>query len=355
MNRARQGWAAVLAALLCAAFAGCGTVGFYRQAIRGQREILEKARPVADVMKDARVAADTKRKLAVTQDARAFALARLGLPAGRLYDRFTDIGRRQVSWVVCAAPEFSTEEKTWWYPLLGRLEYRGYFAKADAQAEAARLRARGYDVHVGGVEAYSTLGWFRDPVLNTFLHRGDAELAELVFHELTHVQLFLPGDTEFNEAFATAVAEEGVRRWLKAKGDARGLARYEAGLRRDRGVVRLLLGVREELKRLYSDKSQTPEQMRRGKAQILARLDGGLDQFRGGQRDASRHDRKRSVPWNNARLGTVAAYYELVPGFERLLRMHGGDLRAFFAAVEKMRWMSKDERRAALWSASGAN
>ncbi len=355
MNRARQGWAAVFAALLCAAFAGCGTAGFYRQAIRGQREILEKARPVSDVMKDARVAADTKRKLAVTQDARAFALARLGLPAERLYDRFTDLGRRQVSWVVCAAPEFSTEEKTWWYPLLGRLEYRGYFARGDAQAEAARLRARGYDVHVGGVEAYSTLGWFRDPVLNTFLHRSNAELAELVFHELTHVQLFLPGDTEFNEAFATAVAEEGVRRWLKANGDTRGLARYEVELRRDREVVRLLLGVREELKRLYADKSQTPEQMRRRKAQILARLDGGLDRFRGGPRDASRHDRTRSVPWNNARLGTVAAYYELVPGFERLLQTHGGDMRAFYATVEKMRWMSKDERRAVLWRASGAN
>jgi predicted aminopeptidase len=339
---------ALIASILVAATSGCSTAKFYSQAIHGQAEILRKARPTAVVLRDTTVSGEVRRKLALTQDVRRFAREQLGLPADRQYDRYTDLGRRYVSWVVHAAPEFSVEGKTWWYPLLGPLEYRGFFSKSAAEEEAANLRAKGYEVYVGGVEAYSTLGWFRDPVLNTFFQSTDAELAELLFHELTHVKHFLPGDTDFNEAFATANAEHGVRRWLESKGNRPALARYEASLAKDREIIRLLLQTRERLKRLYLSESRTVAQMRRGKAAILQQMREDYAQIRARWRGDSRYDRTFAKPWNNARLNTVATYYDLVPGFERLLEAKRGDLKAFYAAVEAMRTMTKTERRAAL-------
>ena len=339
---------ALIASLLQAATSGCSTAKFYSQAIHGQAEILRKARPAAVVMQDAKVSREVRRKLALTQEVRRFAEEQLGLPADRQYDRYTDLGRRYVTWVVHAAPEFSVEGKTWWYPLLGSLEYRGFFSKSAAEEEAANLRSKGYEVHVGGVEAYSTLGWFRDPVLNTFFHSTDAELGELLFHELTHVQLFLPGDTDFNEAFATANAEHGVRRWLESKGNRPVQARYEASLAKDREIIRLLLQTREKLKRLYLSESRSVAQMRREKAAILQQMREEYAQVRGRWRGDSRYDRTFAKPWNNARLNTVATYYDLVPGFHRLLEAKRGDLKAFYVAVEAMRTMTKTERRAAL-------
>jgi predicted aminopeptidase len=348
MKRLAHVCAWMVGCMLLAGMSACSTVKFYSQAIEGQAEILQKARPMAEVMRDERVAWETKRRLAVVQNLRAFAQSHLHLPADRQYDRYADLGRRYVSWVVYAAPEFSVEGKTWCYPFVGPLEYRGFFSKQAADDEAARLKSRGYDVHVGGVEAYSTLGWFRDPVLNTFFRRTDPELAELLFHELTHVKLFAPGDTDFNEAFATANAEEGVRRWLKAKGDRRGVARYEAGMEKGRAIIRLLLTTRKELERLYSNRNLNVAEMRREKAAVFTRMGAEYSRIRTRWSGDSRMDYAFAEPWNNARLNTVATYHELVPGFERLLRNEGGDLLSFYTAVEKMRRMSPKERRAAL-------
>jgi predicted aminopeptidase len=346
MNRTRL--LAFIASLLGSAISGCSTAKFYSQAIHGQAVILRKARPAGVVLRDPKVPGEVRRKLALTQEVRRFAQEQLGLPADRQYDRYTDLGRRYVSWVVHAAPEFSVEGKTWRYPLLGPLKYRGFFTRGAAEEEADNLRAKGYDVHVGGVKAYSTLGWFRDPVLNTFFHSPDTELAELLFHELTHVQLFLRGDTDFNEAFATANAEHGVRRWLESKGDRPALARYEASLAKDREIIRLLLQTRAKLQRLYLTKSRSIAQMRRGKAATLQQMREDYAQIRARWRGDSRYDRAFARPWNNARLNTVATYYDLVPGFERLLEGKRGDLKAFYAAVEAMRAMTKTERRTAL-------
>ncbi len=344
--------ASLFALLLCVGLSGCGTGKYYAQAIHGQFEILAKARTMPAVTRDAKVSDETKRKLALVQEVRAFARSELQLPADRIYDRYTDLARRYVSWVVYAAPEFSVEGKTWWYPFLGNLEYRGYFSEQAAEEEAARLRAQGFETHVGGVEAYSTLGWFRDPVLNTFFHGSDAQLAELLFHELTHVEVFFPGDTDFNEAFATANAEHGVRRWLKAKGDERALASHETSLRKDREIVRLLLDTRRKLKSLYADETRSPEEMRREKAEAFRRMHDGYATIRSRWRNDSRYDRMFAKPGNNALLNSVASYYELVPGFERLLSLHKGDIRSFYAAVKAMRKMTMDERRALLGGGS---
>ncbi len=338
-------------ALLLAVLPGlpaCSTARFYAQAIHGQAEILRKARPNPAVLRDPQTPASVRHKLIVTGAARRFARTDLGLPGERQYDRYTDLGRRYVSWVVYAAPEFSTAGKTWWYPLLGSLEYRGFFSKTAAEEEAARLRTQGWETYVGGVGAYSTLGWFRDPVLNTFLHRPDAELAELLFHELTHVQLFLPGDTEFNEAFATANAEEGVRRWLRSRGDRPGLVRYEATLTRDRQIIQFLLATRQELTALYARPSRDPAELRLAKAAVFRKMRRTFARIRAAWPHDSRLDRALPKPWNNARLNTVATYYTLVPGFQRLLKEQHGDLSHFYAAVAKMRSLTKDQRRTLL-------
>lgn len=341
---------AIILILVCGtlAFSGCSTVRFYSQAIDGQAEILHKARPISVVMDDGKVSSRVKRKLAVVEDARRFAGEQLGLPADREYTRYTDLGRRYVSWVLFAAPEFSVEARTWWYPFVGSLKYRGYFSEKAARDEAKRLKAKGLEVYVGGVEAYSTLGFFRDPVLNTFFQRPDTELAEVVFHELTHVKLFLPGDSDFNEAFATANAEAAVRRWLLAKGDRAGLAKYETALAKDREIVELLLDTREKLRRLYAQPHLSPDQMRARKATILDGLHTGYLAIRAKHHGDSIYDRAFQKPWNNARLNTVATYYDLVPDFERLLRRDQGDLEKFYADVKALGPLSKAQRRAHL-------
>ncbi len=158
-----------------------------------------------------------------------------------------------VVWNVEAAPEFSLEPKSWWYPLVGSLEYRGYFSKQGAQKYGAWLQAKGYDVYVGGVTAYSTLGWFKDPLLNTFIFDPEPDLAETLFHELGHQRVFASGDTDFNEAFATTVGQEGARRWLRAKGDQVALEKYLAELRRTVQFARLIMDTRERLVMLYGD------------------------------------------------------------------------------------------------------
>ena len=345
------GWrllAGLCVAILAASLSGCSTVSFYAQAANGQAEILNKARPIANVIAEHGTSERVRRKLALVEELRQYAAQELELPAYRQYGRYSDLGRRYVVWVVYAAPEFSVEGKTWAYPLVGTLEYRGFFSKKAADEEAARLKAAGFEVYSGGVEAYSTLGWFRDPVLNTFLFRSDSELAELIFHELTHVKLFVPGDTDFNEAFATANAEAGVRRWLTSKRDWHGLARYDKALSREREIVQLLLGTREELKRLYARTSLGPEEIRREKADIIAAMRRKYADIRSRWGISTRKDRSFERPWTNARLNTVATYYNLVPGFERLLKEKGGDLDAFYAAVKAMRHLSKEQRKSAL-------
>ena len=339
---------AVLIAILAAFLSGCSTVNFYVQAANGQAEILNKARPITKVIQDQKTSGRVKRKLALVQELRQFAGQQLGLPADRQYQRYSDLGRRYVVWIVYAAPEFSVEGKTWFYPLVGTLEYRGFFSKKAAAQEAARLRAAGFEVFSGGVEAYSTLGWFHDPVLNTFLSLSDAELAELIFHELTHVKLFVPGDTDFNEAFATANAEAGVRRWLASKGDWRAVARYDKALTREREIIHLLLGAREELKQLYARASLSRVEMRREKAAIIAAMRREYADVRRRWGVSARRDRGFARPWTNARLNTVATYYDLVPAFERLMKEKGGDLNAFYAAVKGMGHLGKKQREAAL-------
>lgn len=340
---------AVLAVTMLSGLSACGTVGFYAQAARGQWEVQRKARPIAEVVDDPAVSAATRTALSEVPGMRRFAVDTLGLPENGSYTRYTDLGRPHVVWVVFAAGEFSVEPKRWWYPLVGSLAYRGYFSEPPARALAARLQADNLETYVGGVDAYSTLGLLSDPVLNTFIDRGDAPVAELIFHELTHQKVYLAGDTEFNEALATAYAEHGVRRWLTASGRRQDLARYRAESEARRAFIALALDTRARLAASYTATAGRPPADRRAaKQEILDDFQRRALRLRQRYPLLGRVDKFFDEPVTNARLATLATYYELVPGFEALLARHPDDPEAFFAEVERLGKLPKTERHAAL-------
>ena len=254
----------------------CQTLHFYGQAIRGQAEILAKSRPNKRVMADPASSPLLVKRLAAVEEIRQFASQQLQLPGDESYGRYTDLGRKHVVWVLYASPEFSLQPKTWYYPAIGEMDYRGYFREQDTTELAEKLRGEGYDVYVGGVDAYSTLGWFHDPVLNTFVDYPDIDLAETLFHELLHRRVFHRGDTVFNESLACVVAEEGVRRWLAFHGRTADLRKYQQRLVRRREFYQEVEIARVRLRELYASRRSAGE-MREEKAAVLEKL---RDQFR---------------------------------------------------------------------------
>ncbi|HKS35641.1 MAG TPA: aminopeptidase [Verrucomicrobiae bacterium] len=352
------------------ALTGCRGIGYYAQAVRGHLQIVHRAKPIEAVLTDPKTSGPLKERLRLVLDLRAFAERELGLPANGHYLRYADIGRRFAVWNVYAAPEFSLEAKTWWYPVVGSLEYQGHFAEDRARRYAVRLERKGFDVFVGGVQAYSTLGWFRDPVLNTFVHDSDADLAEVLFHELAHQRLFVASDTDFNEAFATAVAEEGVRRWLGARGHRAALEDYELDLRRKEQFVVLVSKARDELATLYAGlpavRTVVPA---KGAERLATRMDRGgesmdVEARRTAKRkiiDGLRRDYERlkaewggydgydgwfRLPINNAQVNDVDTYYAFVPAFQALLKQCDGDLGRFYKEVSDLAKTGKEERHA---------
>lgn len=337
----------LLALLLPLALAQCSTTRFYTQAATGQWEIQRKARLIEKVLADPRTAAPLKKKLELIQEIRAFAQHTLNLPAEKQYHRYTDLQRKHLVWVVFAAPEFSLEPHTWRYPFLGKLSYRGWFKEKDATALAADLRARHLDVFIAEVDAYSTLGVLSDPVLSTFIDLPARDLAELLFHELTHQRLYLPGDTDFNEALATAVARHTTRRWLNETGRSQELAAYD---REDRILTDFLAELettRSALEKIYSQTTLTDEAKRHAKATAFQQLRHRADRLNQRHGGSLKIDEWFAQPVNNARLNAIATYYDLVPAFQHYLEAHcQNDLEHFFKSLHRTRRMSPEKRQA---------
>jgi predicted aminopeptidase len=335
---------------------GCQTCRYYSQAVRGQCQMWSRQRSIQSLLEDAGTPEPLQQRLRLVLDIREFAEKELRLHANGHYLRYADLGRRFAVWNVYAAPEFSLTPESWWYPVVGSLEYRGYFSEKEARRYAAKLEQQGFDVYVGGVTAYSTLGWFRDPVLNTFIHDNDADLAELLFHELAHQRLFVAGDTDFNEAFATAVAEEGLRRWMEARRDPAAMEQYRASTRRTEQFVHLVAEAREKLKAIYEhDSALPPEQQRenetarrRVKQRVLEELRQGHAKLKDGWGGRNDYDAWFSQSLNNAQLNTVDTYHHLVPAFRRLLREHGGNLERFYQAAAALGKLKEEQRQARL-------
>jgi predicted aminopeptidase len=311
---------------------------------------MSKRKPIARVIADPATSPEVRSQLEAVAQIREFATRRLGLPDNGSYRSYADVGRPYVVWNVVAAPEFSVDPKEWCYPIVGCVAYRGYFVERRARRFADGLRRRGLDVAVDGVAAYSTLGHFDDPILNTMLGWNDVELASIVFHELTHQMIYVPNDADFNEALAVTVEEEGVRRWLLSLGRDRDLERYRAYQERFAKVLALLTRTRDELRALYASGIDR-ESMRRRKAAIYAALDGSYHDLAQPWGGHAPFDAWFEGDINNANLASIATYYDCVPGFQRELEAAGGDLGAFYARVRQLAKMDQRQRDALMCGA----
>jgi len=339
--------ACAVAAVAAVLAAGCSTLSYYAQSIHGHFAVLDAARPIPDVLADPAAASPLKQRLERAQQIREYATRELALPDNGSYTRYADLKRPYVAWNVFATPELSMELKQWCYPVVGCAGYRGYFDKEAADAAAQELRAAGYEVNVAGVPAYSTLGWFADPLLNTFIGGSDGQLAGLLFHELAHQVVFVGGDTTFNESFATAVEREGVKRWLAAYGDPASRAAYAEFAERRMQFIDLLLRYRALLQQNYTSDASA-EAKRARKRELFAALQtdyAALKQSWGGY---SGYDRFFASELTNAHLAAIGAYNERVPAFDALLARQGGDFPQFYGAVKQLAALPKDKRDAEL-------
>lgn len=334
----------LLTAVFMLPLSGC----YLLQAASGQMELTSKRQPIAKLLTDARTPEKLRGRLEYVSEARTFASQELGLPDNDSYRSYADVGRPYVVWNVFATDEFSVRPKRWCFPIAGCVVYRGYFAEDNAQSYARRLRLRGSDTAVGGVAAYSTLGHFKDPVLNTMLGWSDVQLASTLFHELAHQVVYVPGDSEFNEAFATVVEEAGLQRWLAARGRLQDLDAWNEQRERNAQFVGLLLQTRERLDALY--RSDLPDDQKRDRKQYeFGVLKLEYDQLKTQQWKGYRgYDAWFSRTLNNAHLVSAATYYGCVPGLRRLLQSVDGSLPLFYDKARELAKETRDARAAAV-------
>lgn len=337
-NFSRLVMATAVSLLLC----GCSSVRYYAQAVRGQGALVWHRRAISGMLRDASTPPQLAARLRQAQQARRFASSRLGLPDNRSYTGYVDLHRPYVVWNVFATPTFSMRPVQHCFPVAGCVAYRGYFAQAGAQAEAARLRARGDDVWVGGVPAYSTLGWFADPILSSMLHWSDDELDSTIFHELAHQLIYVKNDTAFNESFASFVQTEGLREWRLS----RGLSPLDGHVQAmEEGFTRLVMDLRDRLKALYASGLDVTA-MAAGKQR---EIEAFRARYRQWQQDKWPHDHRYDAwvaePINNARLLPFGLYKQWMPAFAVLFERAERQWPAFYAGVRRLASLPAEQRR----------
>ncbi len=354
---------AIIFIVLC--ISGCSNLGYYWQNTQGHLAVMNAGKPVQDWLADPQTPQGTKARLELSQRIRKFASTELALPDNASYRRYADLKRSAVVWNVVAAPEYSLQLKTWCFAVVGCVGYRGYYSEADAKLEAERVKAEGFEVNVYGVPAYSTLGYLNwaggDPLLSTFIAYPEGELARMIFHELAHQVLYVKDDTMFNESFATAVERLGGQQWLKTHGTEAARAEYAGFDSKRREFRALTLRARERLALVYkknqpiagvasaqsatesiaNQKQQAMQNMRDEYAALKASWGGfaGYDRF--------------IAQANNASLGALAAYDELVPQFEAVFEKQGKSWPEFYKAIQGITPLPKEERRTALQALAG--
>jgi len=326
---------------------GCSNFSYYSQAIIGHLSIQVNLQPIAQIITDSDTSPKLKSQLEKVLEIRGYASEQLFLPDNASYTSYTDLKRPYVLWNVVAAPEFSLEPRQWCFPVAGCVQYRGYYAEKDARAFAAGLSQNGDDIYIGGVAAYSTLGWFADPMLNTILSRDDVSLAGLIFHELAHQQLYVKNDSAFNEGFAKTVELEGVRRWLLHHGTEELMKVYEAKLQRHHAFIGLVTKTSDELNNLYLSDGEELE-LREKKTEIFADMRIKYQRLKATWDGYTGYDNWFEKDINNAQIAAVNTYRDYVPAFQRLLKSQGGKLTAFYQAAAKLGGLSKEQRVQAL-------
>ncbi|NNF40911.1 MAG: aminopeptidase [Woeseiaceae bacterium] len=332
---------------LCVPVSGC----YYLQAATGQWRVMQQREPISDVIGNEDTPEALRNRLRLVQAARQFAVDELLLPDNDSYRSYADIEREFVVWNVFAAPEFSLQAKRWCFPVAGCVSYRGYFSREAAGKAARRLEEDGFDVYVGGVSAYSTLGNFSDPVLSSMMRWDDIRLVGVLFHELAHQVLYVKGDTGFNEAFATAVEEQGIERWLRSRGEQNDIATYEErrALRRD--MMALVAKARGDLRQSFASKIDDAGKRRLKRAR-LQQL--GLDVTALLARTGRKADGWRGDELNNARLASMTLYEARLPAFRALLANCNNDMRCFYDRATALSRKDRAARDAALDELAGS-
>jgi predicted aminopeptidase len=338
---------AMLAAGACLFMTGCANLSYYAGSIKGQLDVWRREQPAEKLIASESTPDLLRERLRSALRIREFASRELALPDNRSYRIYADLGRPFITWNVFAAPEFSVEPVEWCFFVAGCVKYRGYFSEAEANAVADDLRRQGYDVFVGGVPAYSTLGYFADPLLNTFMHYPPPEMARLIFHELAHQVVYVRDDTMFNESFAVSVEREGVRRWIAENGTPEDQARFDALQERRAQFAAMIRRYHGRLETLYRTRI-APEAMRGRKAELFAGLKADYEALKASWGGFSGFDRWLSAGPNNALLASIAIYTQHVPAFTALFAERGGDFPSFYEAVRNLAQLPPAERKAAL-------
>ncbi len=340
-----------------ACLSGCSSAGYLTQSATGHVELLRAARPVKVVIADPATPPALRERLQLTQRIRDFAVSDLHLPDNGSYRSYADLHRSAAVWNVVAAPELSLQLRTWCFPVVGCVGYRGYYSLAEAEAAAAPLRTEGLDVNVYPVPAYSTLGWMNwtggDPLLNTFVNWPEIELSRLIFHELAHQVAYASGDTTFNESFATAVERLGSDRWLTGEEGERIKAAQRTREGRRADFLAIVKKYRERLDALYRGPASDDEK-RRGKAEAFADMRAEFATLKRDRWEGFTGYDKWFAEANNASIGTQAAYDAKVEAFERLFHQQGDDFPRFYAEVQRMAALDRADREKALSACCGA-
>lgn len=324
----------------------CSTLGYYGQAVSGHLDLMAKQRPVTEVIEDEASSKALKQKLALAQRARQFATETLHLPDNDSYKQYADLERPYVVWNVVATPAYSIKPKEWCYFIVGCLSYRGVFDKQEAEELAEQLKVEGLDVSVFGTAAYSTLGYFDDPLLNTMLRHGDASLIGVIFHELAHQTVYVENDTAFNEAFATAVEQEGLRRWFNQSGTP---GEYETYLQKKsyrHEFYGLVTDTRKELESAFVS-AETNKEKQVLKDQVYLGFKQEYKEWRATSQ-YSGFDNWMQRDLNNSHLALIATYQELVPTFINMLASVDGDMQKFYQMVKTIGEKDKQARQSVL-------
>lgn len=338
----KMNWRILVVGSAAALMAGCAQVGYYVQAAQGELTVLSEAKPIDEWIADPTTGDSLKNKLGKLKEIRTFAAQQLGLPDNGSFKTYADLKRPFVLWNVVATPSLSMKPKQWCFPIAGCVDYRGYYSKQDAQEFATELRSENYDVQVAGVPAYSTLGWFNDPVLSTFIHYPEGELARLIFHELAHQVAYAQGDSQFNESFATAVEEVGVERWLATHGDEKTRQLYVVYEGRKHDFLVLLMRYRKKLEENY-DRVASDDEKKKQKVIIFQELQSDYQVLKTSWGGYAGYDRWFAEPLSNAHLASVATYHDYVPGFRALLAKEK-NFDKFYDAVRTLAKLDKPER-----------
>jgi predicted aminopeptidase len=323
--------------------ASCSTLNYYTQAAQGQLELLSDARPIDDWIADPGTSSKLRLRLETARQIRRFAVGELALPDNNSYKNYAALKRKYVLWNVVATPELSLKPLQWCFPVAGCVNYRGYYSKDAAEAYATELKAEGNDVEVGGVPAYSTLGWFSDPLISTFINYPDAELARMIFHELAHQIVYVAGDSQFNESFASTVEEAGVERWMDRYGNQGMRDAYARYRSRKHDFLALLLKYRKALEQNYALVDRSDSEKRAVKARLFQELKDEYQVLKGNWGGYAGYDRFFEQPLSNAHLASIATYEDFVPAFRAMLK-RDGNFSKFYNSVKRLAELDRKDR-----------